>query len=134
MKLISLCSSLLLAGTLLFLTSAKPIADKKNDIPLYAYPSITVKNSTLRDIVVELNYGISQPRELIKAGTTHTFPNRGGLLLYKISICCPVPIGFKTLEFVEWKKVVGCGRGCSNFTISSTGEDSDKVTFSVKQD
>ena len=93
-----------------------------------------MKNNTLRDIVVILNYGLSEPRQLIAAGATHTFPNRGGLLLYKISLCCPVPIGFKTLEFGEWKKGGGCGRGCSNFTISSTDENADKVIFSVTQD
>ena len=136
MKLFSFCTSLLLAGALLFVTSAKPIADKKHDKPLSAYPPITVKNNTGYRLNVALNYGLNfstHPKENIEGGATLTFPSRGLQLLYKILICCPVPIGLKPIEFVEWKKGVGCGKGCSNFTINAI-EDNDKLIFSVTQD
>ena len=134
MKLISLCSSLLLAGALLFLTSAKPIADKKHDKPLYAYPSINVKNNTDRLLVVNLYYGLNSTplQQKIKAGATHTFPS-SSRLLDKISICCPTPIWSQLTQFVEWKSFGGCGSGCSNFTISAN-ENVGKVILSVTQD
>ena len=143
MKLISLCASLLLAGALLFLTSAKQIEDSAKIKTMYAeiqkapaILTIAVKNNTDRILVVNLYYNSNSSKPLqqkIKAGETHKFQNRSLIQLDKISICCPERYWSIPTELVEWKNIDGCRSECSNFTISAN-ENVDKVIVSVTQD
>ena len=140
MKLFSLCSSLLLAGVLLFLTSAKPITEKKWDKSPSWYPAITVKNNSSSKIAIKLNYGLSNgPSEVIAPNTSFTFPNRGLLLLYSIKASGSVYIESPTqsVEYIDWTKGGGCSTGCSSFTINQTSrKEGGKTifTFTVVKD